>query len=253
MVATMTERYYRGQGKVYLAERNPAGAPMGFRYLGNCPQLRLSTQVQKIEHQESYTGRSSTDLVLETQRRAMLMMRLESFDIKNLELALYGQASTVAGATVTDEPHTAYKGKALGLSNINLTSFTTLKNGATTYIAGTDYTVNLKSGLIDILEAGAIADNTSVTATYVAGSFEKLKGFTAQVRNYYLRFDGLNTVENDAPVIVEVYKVRFEPVNQLDLIENQLVGIELSGEALYDDLRADTTDRYFSERQVALV
>lgn len=251
----MTDRYYRGQGSVYLSERDPVtGQPTGgFRFLGNVPTLRISTTVQQIKHTESYTGQQLTDLVIETTKEAQLMMTLEYFDAQNLAFALYGTPTVIAGATVTNEAVIAQPGRHVPLANINLTSFTTLVAGATTYVQGTDYVVNLKSGMLSFPVTGSIAAGTTVQASYVCGNIEKVSAFTRTNREFWLRFDGLNTAENDNPVVIDCYRVRFMPQKQWDLIGNELSSMELDGDILFDSKQPNTAEngRFFRQRQVA--
>lgn len=251
----MVDRYYRGQGAVYISDRDATtGQPTGgFRFLGNVPSLRISTTTQQVKHQESYTGQGLTDLVIETTKEAQLMLTLEDFDRDNLAFALFGTPTTVAGATVSNEAVIAQPGRHVPLANINLTSFTSLSSGATTYVQGTDYTVNLKSGMVSFPTGSAIAAGASVQASYVCGSHEKISAFTKTNKEYWLRFDGLNTAEGDSPVVIDCYRVRFMPQKEWNLIGNELSTMELDGDILFDSKQPNTTadGRFFRERQVA--
>lgn len=244
----MVDRYFRGQGKIFLATRATDGTPEGFRYMGNCPELLISTDVQVLEHEESYTGQGLTDLQIETTIRAMARIRAENLNKENLAFALYGTANLITGSTVTDEAHVAYKGKSIALNFINLTAFTSLTNdaGSTTYVKGTDYEIDLKAGMIDILSGGAIADASDVKANYTAGNSEKITAFTSDNREYWLRFNGLNTAEGNKPVVIDCYKTRFKPQDQLALISNDLSSIDIEGNILYDPLQpSDKTEGFF--------
>lgn len=253
----MTDRYYRGQGKVYISSRDATtGQPTGgFRFLGNVPSLRISTSTQQVKHQESHTGQGLTDLVIETTKEATLMLTLEDFDRDNLALLLYGTATTIAGATISSETVIGYVGRHVPLANINLTSFTSLTNAGatTTYVNGTDYAVDLKSGMLSIPVGSAIADAGSLRANYVCGNHEKISTFTRTNRELWLRFDGLNTAEGDAPVVIDIYRARFMPQKELNLIGNELSTIEMDGDVLYDAKQPDTTTdgRFFRVRQLA--
>lgn len=252
----MTDRYYRGQGECFISERDPiTGQPTGgFRFLGNVPMLKISTSTQQVKHQESYTGQGLTDLVIETTKEATVMIQLESFDKENLALALFGTSTTVAGATVSNENVIVQPGRHVPLANINLTSFTSLSSGGTTYAQGTDYVVNLKSGMISFPATSTIAAGTTVQASYICGSHEKTAAFTRTNKEYWLRFDGLNTAEGDSPVVIDCYRVRFMPQKELNLIGNELSSIELDGDVLYDSKQPNTTadGRFFRERYSAV-
>lgn len=252
----MAERYYRGQGSVFVSDRDPVtGQPVsGFRFLGNVSMLKISTTTQQIKHKESYTGQGLTDLVIETQKEASIMLTIEDFSKENLELALFGTATLIPGATVSAEAINVYPGRSTPLANINLTTFTSLTNGGTALIAGTDYTVDLKAGMISIPKTGsAIIASTPVQANYVTANSEKVSAFTKPNREYWLRFNGLNSAESDSPVVIDVYRARFNPQKEWALIDDNLSTMELDGEILYDAKQIDTaTDgRFFRERQMA--
>lgn len=253
----MVDRYYRGNGKVYISSRDPVtGQPVsGFRFLGNTSQLKISTTVQQVKHQESYTGQGLTDLVIETTKEATLMLTLESFDKDNLALALYGTSTAVAGATISSETVLGYVGRHVPLANINLTSFTSLTNagGGTTYVRDEDYSVDLKSGMLSIPNGSTIADTSSLRANYVCAAHEKVAAFTRTNKELWLRFDGLNTAEEDAPVVIDIYRARFLPQKEWSLIGNELSSLELDGDILYDAKQPDTTTdgRFFRVRQLA--
>lgn len=246
----MVDRYYRGQGSVYLSSRDAAtGQPTGgFRFLGNVPMLRISTTTQQIKHQESYTGQTLTDLVIETSKEATLGIQLESFDRENLELAMFGTPTLLPGATVTGETITAYVGRSTPLTNINLTSFS-----LGSYVEGDDYLINLKTGMVSIPVGSSIADGSTITANYVCGNSEKVSTFTKANQEYWLRFDGLNTAEGDNPVVIDCFKVRFMPSKEYSLIGNELSSLELDGDVLYDALQPDSTadGRFFRVRQAS--
>lgn len=216
--------------------------------------LKISTTTQQIKHKESYTGQGLTDLVIETQKEAALMLTIEDFSKENLELALFGTATLIPGATISAEAINVYPGRSTPLANINLTTFTSLANGGTALVAGTDYTVDLKSGMISIPKTGsAIVASTVVQANYVTAAAEKVSAFTKPNREYWLRFNGLNSAEADAPVVIDIYRARFNPQKEWALIDDNLSSMELDGEILYDAKQTNTTadGRFFRERQMA--
>lgn len=250
----MVDRYYRGQGKVFVAERQTGGVAVNFRYLGNIPELKLSTEVQELKHKESHTGKGKTDLIIETSHDAMVTMKLEDLTKDNLAFALFGTASTIASATVTAE-QIPYLGKGFyyNLANINVSSVV-VKRLTVTLVEGTDYTVDLKAGMIYLIPSSAVAWATGdfISVDYAASAAEKITAFSSSNRNYWLRFNGLNTVENNAPVIVDVFNCRFKPQKLLDLISNELSSAELDGEAIYDEFQS-ADGGYFKIRMLAQV
>ncbi|MEG3437700.1 hypothetical protein V0288_11270 [Pannus brasiliensis CCIBt3594] len=244
----VNNRYIMGQGKVYLDSIDPAtGLPMGkARFVGNVPDggLMFNIAVTKYEHKESFTGQGLIDASIERDPVTTGMLRLESFDRANLILAFYGEGATVAGGTVSAESHTAYKGFAFQLAKMNLESFTSLTNNASPpvpYVKGTDYTIDLKSGMVEILADGAIADESEVRANYVALGTERVTGFAKTNEEFWLIFNGKNKLDTDKPVKLQIFKCRFQPAKALDLINsnNTQANLEMDFSAIYEERIAE--------------
>lgn len=238
-MASDPTRLFRGQGVLYLAQRNELGRPMGLIDIGNCTELMLRPSVERIEHRESRTGRNALDAVIERTLNVEVSMVLESAAASSLVRYVYGTATDKAAATVTDEEVIGYQGASAKLANINLTSFTSLTNadGSVTYVEGTDYVVNLRSGVIKFASGATFTDGDSLRANYAAGEYEKISAFTNPNRYFYLLFEGLNSAEEDAPVVVEVYKIRFDPSEELPMINEEFASYSLGGNALIDSSR----------------
>lgn len=234
----MSDRYFIGQGKLYVGLRNTAGAVTGgWRFLGNCPELRIMQNIDYIEHYESQTGQRNKDLEIESTRNVMMQIAMESWDLDNLAFALLGTSSTINGTTVSNE--TVRSPSALGafapLANINLTSFTSLGS----LVNGTDYKVDLKSGMVEFLAGGGATVDTNYTAAYVFANSEKIVALNAGQKEYWFRFAGLNTVENDTPVVIDVFRTRFRNAEELQLISNEVTPMQVQASVLYDGAQAD--------------
>lgn len=194
-------RLYRGQGILYLADRSATGQPTGYIDLGNCPELSLSPTIERIEHEESRTGRNFKDAYIERTTQVRGSMTLESVAKENLVRYFYGSTTAVSAATISNEVITGYKGKEMPLEQINLTSFTSLTSadGATTYTRdpGTDpnvYVSAFDQGT-DTFTANAhgLADGTRVWVS--AGTMPT--GFSTST-NYFVINSAANTFQLSA-------------------------------------------------------
>lgn len=246
----MSDYYFRGQGKVYLADLDSNDLVTGgFRFLGNVPELRLQMSTESKEHRESTTGRQSVDLIIDQVQSGKLMTRLENFSKENLALALFGTDSSITGATVTDESITAKLGYSVPLANINVTTFTSLEVGANTISATGNFSVDLKAGMVafeaDPADTNLVEDATCL-CTYTFGTQKKITGFTSSRKNYWLRFNGLNTVDSFNPVVVDIFKVTFDPQKELSMINTELSTLDLDGSMLYSNASPD--GNYFKVR-----
>jgi len=237
-------KYFKGQGKVYLATLDSSDAvDSGFRFIGNVPDLRLPMSTNKVEHRESITGKQGKDLIVYQYIDGKVMFTLEDFSKENLALAFQGTSSSISGATVTDEPVAAKLGFSVPLANINLSAFASLEIGSTPITATGNYTVDLKGGMLTFPAApvdGTLTEAAALLATYTFGSYIKTTGFSATRKNYWLRFNGVNTVNNNSPVIVDVFKVSFDIQKELALINNtELSKLELEGDVLLSAVGTD--------------
>lgn len=248
-------RLYRGQGQVFLAKR-VNGQPAGLEFIGNVSELMLNPQTEKIEHQESQTGNNSVDKVIERGLKVEMSMTSDSSLAENLARLVFGKVTKDAAVTVTAEPHIAYKGKYLTLDNINLTSFTSLlpATGTTPLTAVSTYEiVDLAAGMIRILPTASITDGATVRANYISGASETIAAFGSTNTEYWLRFNGLNSAEDDNPVIIDCFKVRFAPASDLPVInDDNFAEYKQSGTCLFDSLQPvnGKLGRFFSIRQL---
>lgn len=250
-------RYIGMQGSFLISKRSATGKPLGFEYLGNCMEATIRNETAEYTHKESQTGLGITDLRFETGLRAMLNITAESITVKNLARALYGNTTALAGATISAEQiNDVLAGYSYSLARINLTSFTSLTDDGTptptTFVNGTDYTVDLKSGTINLIAGGAIVDGDNLRANYVAGKSEKVSALSGNNTNYWVRFNGLNRAEDLAPVVLDFYKVRFNLPTDIAIITDEIIKFSVEGEILYDQLQPDTTPngRFYRVQQV---
>lgn len=239
----MPQDYVLGQGKVYLDTINPTTKLPAdkARWIGNVPNggLTFSFETTEYEHKESFTGQRLTDLKIELGKMLKGTLTIEDLKKENLAAFLYGTGTTVAGATITDELHTAYPGFSFKLAHMNLTGFTSLSPSptGTAYVAGTDYTVDLKTGRVNILAGGAITGSTGVAvkATYVAGSYDRTTAFNVSNNEFWVTFDGLNNADGDKPIVAEVFKARFNPPTNFSLLSEEIISLEMGFQGLYQE------------------
>lgn len=80
---------------------------------------------------------------------------------------------------------------------------------------------------------------------------EVIEAFNATRVDYYMKFEGMNTLESKNPITVNLFKVDLSPPSSLSLISEDLVGLEMTGSVLYDDLNS-AQGGYFTITQQAL-
>lgn len=260
MANNVESYYYSGQGVVMLAEYDENHNLLGYRPIGNVSALSIGIETTRTEHRESQTGARGIDRVITTEVNANVSMTVENFIQENLALGLYGSSATLAAAT--DVSQTA-KERILGtvealeaMDISNLVVSDTLVTPSITYVEGENYRLNADAGSIYWMTepeqnaagaANVITPTDTVAVKYDHGAQKVLQGLessNAPVRA--LRFEGLNTVENNSPVVVEIYKFETAPLAEYALINEEIANIELSGNALADNTRTSGS-RYFRQ------
>lgn len=232
--------YFSGQGKVYAAPRGVGGAAGAFKFLGNVPELSVAMATSVIEHKESTSGSRITDQRIVKENKASCSMVLEEFNANNLVMALYGTTTAITGSTVTGEafPSGLVAGDFVRTKFPKI-SAVTIKDGAgspVTLVAGTDYAIeSANHGLIRIISVGTYVQPFTINYTYAASTDVTM--FSSAPAERYLRFEGLNTADGNNAVLVELYRVLFDPLKNFGMIQDDLAKFQLDGGVLYDTTR----------------
>lgn len=206
--------------------------------VGNCPALSIDLAVETIEHTESWSGQRMNDLRLIKAKKASIKMTLESFALDNLALGLYGQTATRAAGTVTAESlGTVTAGMVYPLAEPVGVSSVVVKDGANTTVPAAKYELDATFGAIKVL------DTTGTTmpwkVDYAYGAAKNVGMFLVNPPPRRLRLRGVNTAQGNAPVLVELYKVQFDPIKNLALIQDDLGKLEFEGSVLADPTKAN--------------
>lgn len=234
--------YFSGQGRVYLAARDSNGNPLALRWVGNVPDLKVSLNVETIEHKESYSGQRLTDLQIIKSKDGEFSCTLEDFSIENIELTLYGVTSSVTAGSVIDEalPTGITAGETRLLAHQFVSNVVIQDSAGTpaTLTAGTHYKVHANQGAIEFLNVTGFTQPFKVDYDYGAAKASAM--FKSAQPEVWLRFDGINTADGNRPVIVDLYRVAINPTKDLSLISDELQRFELSGRVLADTTKDAT-------------
>lgn len=230
----MSETYYYGQGKVFLARRLANGRPGAIRWIGDVSALSLALTVERLSHKESYSGNRGTVRSFITSQDGTLTATWHDLSPENLAIVLYGEQVVIPAGTVTGEvlPAGITVGERYVLNHQRVSDVV-----IGTLVEGTDYEVDYTYGAITFLTAQATAP--SVNYGY-AGSVNTTL-FTQKPIDLFLRFEGINLAEGGAAKILELYKISFSPAAALALIQGDtsLAGLETTATVLYDTARPD--------------
>lgn len=266
--------YYSGQGVLMIGARGTDGQPTGLRPVGNVSSLKIMISNSVTDHKGAQDGQRAIDKRLVTETKPTVSFDIENLNSANLAMGLRGTATDVAGATVTAGPYNGYVGMVtpLGFVNVSAVSVTSAEVSPLTLVEYVndatpwDWRVNMDAGSIMLNDGVSFGVANSGLTTLLPGAKTLLHvTFTYPAQKYvsalntapkemYLRFEGLNTTENDAngdfsPVVVEVWKFSVDPLKELDLINDAFAKITVEGAILADPTKA-TGSKFFRATQL---
>lgn len=166
-----------GRGSIYFQQRTTTDWKTGYFHLGNCDQFVWNISTEKLELQDSTQQTTAVYASVVSKTDVKFTIHGFEFSKENMGLATMGTlanytqssgavtAEVLAPATVTNLKGKTFKTQYPGTASSPLTSVA-VKQGATTFVLNTDYTLDANRGLITVLSTGAIADGTALTVDY---------------------------------------------------------------------------------------
>jgi len=246
----MADTYFSGQGKVYFQELDSAGATTGaMLWIGDADVLQTAGTEQTVSFQESWSGTRATvvDVLQTTDLSATIGMR--NLSGKNLATALYGTAAAGAGGSVTGEAHFALKvaDNIIFLAYPNVSSVT-VKKGATTLVADTDYTLNAVDGTISIKLTSSVITSTSgagdaITVDYTYAAYTtKVQVLTSTQKEFNVIFEGKDMANGGSKVRVVLKRWKPGILANFDWIGTDIAQMSITGKLLPS--KTDTASPY---------
>ena len=233
----MASRGFLGAGDLYARVYNPVTASFD-QWTGPYEVTKFEIKPNSDLKEMTSRGRTTYGQVIESvplPKPADFSVTFAEVNKESIAMALFGTNSTLAqgSGSVTDEDVVAAKGMWVQLSKHNIAEagFVVTNAAATvTYVLGTDYNVNYRLGMLQILSGGAIADAAAlkVDFTYNAISGTTVSGATqTQVRAQF-RLDGINFADQ-LPVIVDVWEGVLTPDSAFDFLQDNFAEVALKG------------------------
>lgn len=185
---SVTENFVVPSGYVYFDREDSNGNLTGERYIGQTPGFTVtvaSPDAIDLYSSDGPIAELLSRVITRVTRSAK--MTCQNVNGENVAAFLIGSVatgSTTAGS-VTNEPITVNKGMwyQLGVSTTNpsgvrdvTTVVITNTAGTTTYVAGTDYLIDLELARFQVLDSGAITNGQIVHVDYTkqARSWERI-------------------------------------------------------------------------------
>ena len=159
-------------------------------------------------------------------------------------------AITVGSTTTVTVANTAQAGDYVALGGFAGDDAALVNNKAFRILSATTSAVVLDvdtSGkTITAADALAVFDGGTLDIDYSYAGQELIAALTEGSLERYLRFEGINTADENRPVVVEVFKFLMDPTKELSLIGDDINQFVLEGNVLADPLQSEGS-KYFKQ------
>ncbi len=242
-----------GRGKLFgdrLSLVNGIYVRTGEFDLGNCTSVEITPKLNTKELFESMDTASALYSRAVINQTHSLKITGDEYSLFNLANALSGTQGSISvtGATVSGTPGETVTTNPVGGAWYSLqyrqVSAVVLKLGATTLVAGTDYTLDAARGRVHIIPGGAGAAAGTLTAgyTYASYSFNTVQGGTLPGVDLFIRYLG-NPIKG--PTFEgEFWHVQFIPTGALGFIADDFGNWTIEGMLIADPIAHPTEPLY---------
>ncbi len=237
-------KYFRGQGQLFIGDRDANGQAVGLVFVGDLSSAELSPNMERGEVMENVSGVGAIAASFLKRTSYGIAIAMRSIKKDHLAIALHGDATAKTGASVTDETHTAKLEKFSALEHNKVSSVVvTGTAGTPTYVLDTDYVVHADEGMIEWLTGGTVSEDTAAEIDYDYATQDHIKVNPHNLEKYIV-FAGKNTAKDDKMTRCEMYSVKLDP-GVLSLITDDAADMTINGVVQLDTLRA-SGDQLFS-------
>lgn len=233
---------FNGQGKVWIGGRDGAGNAQALKWTGNAPAFSIALTEDVSERNESFSGQRLPLRRATRAKQASVTISFDEWSKENLGRLLQATVTTVAaGAAVPSEvaPSGLVVGDKVILAGQNVSAVTVTDSTGSpkTLTPGVNYELNAAAGSWELinLTTGAPFVQPFKTA-YTPGQRQVIAPFNSGNPEQWLRFEGVNTDDN-TPVIVDLYRVRLSPTQELALITDDFATFQVEGAVLVDSTK----------------
>lgn len=237
----MSESYYFGQGKLWIAEIGAGGVLGDWVWIGDVSELTGQGSETRVQHRESYSGVNAMVRDFGKELGMTWNVTVHQLDADNVGRFTRSRMSAQIAGTVSAEalPNPVANGDLISLDHMNVSSLV-ITDSATptpaTLVRGTHYDYDI-FGDVEILSLPTSpAPTQPLKAAYSHGATKQAAFLAGTDKNYALKYKGVNLAESGAPILVELYKTSAGLLQQLSLITsgNQLASSPISFSTLLD-------------------
>lgn len=176
-----TQKYVLGRGKVYFSRFTDTTnlVPSGYRYIGNTPEFSMTVEAETLDHYSSDGGIRQKDDSVAVDVTRTGQVTCDNIVVDNVALFFFGASSTVSQAAVSTDTNETIAdviqgcdylvgrtaANPVGIRGLKAAAIV-VKVSTTTKTLGSDYTVNVATGMIHIVAGGGISTGDDIIVTY---------------------------------------------------------------------------------------
>ncbi len=248
----MAEDYsYLGSGIVLIRKW---GSNEPFLEVGNVSAFTVAPQTSTIELADYQDPGGGTANRVDRVTGYNLNYTFHDFNAENFARATRGKASSIAAASVADEPAVAAKGSFVPLQHL-ASSITTVENidGTTEYEEGKDF--RFERGMLfipaDSTILASVGGEANIHVTYQHGDLGQVEAAVTAQAFYEMQFYGANEARGGKLVRLVAHKVTGGVIESMGLIGNEFGAGSVPGALLKDVSKATGPDKsaYFAWQQ----
>lgn len=224
------------QGSIYAAVRDPVtGRPGARTWLGNATAAELALEIDKSDKLETFSGQRGLYGSLNKSKAARFTATLDEWLPTNLALGLFATEIPIASGSVVAEafPSGLVAGDDVELAKPFVSSVVIEDSVAAPLTLGTHYSIlSAAGGVIRMLDVTGFTQPFNADYSHAAATGLAMFSQVAPPERWIF-FDGVNTNTNEK-VIIDMYRVQFDPIASLALINEDWGGLPMSGSLLVD-------------------
>lgn len=225
------------QGRVLLGDRLENGKPGKLEWVGNTPTCTLSIATENTEKIESFSGQRLPYGRIQTSKKATIKLALDEILPVNLIQGLYANHISKDAGSAVDEllPADLVAGDIIRLDNAFIDETTlVIQDSASESVTRDKIAVeSANAGLLKVVDPVGLTQPFKASYDYTKRSAFTILSQTPPERYFVL--DGINT-ENNQPMVLNLYRVRFDPAESLELINSEYGTLSLTGSVLIDTI-----------------
>ena len=254
-----TSTYVLGRGKMYFAAIGADNMPLGYRFVGNCPEVTATVESENYEHFRSTQGLRTKDLDIIIQQSVNWTASLENMDKENIalffsaaedttfvnpaitgfaDLTLVADGEMVSAATggLWYQLLDATGQLATGITAVNNIELKSTNGTPVTLTEDTDYIVDAATGKVFFLDTSPIqtiiSGSEGVTATLTADAAAeataKLGAGSQGETNVAIKFELINAQTDSVEMIFELHKAGVTSNGDAGFISDEVAQLPIS-------------------------